>query len=98
MQMQCSEQHNLSHYLLLSAMQVRNEAVPGCTSIGGGATGLDYCHNPTLSRSNSIGTNGTVPALDFIGDREMELYSLQECQGDCDFDSGKPTDQSAFMQ
>mmetsp|Transcript_14348 Transcript_14348/g.34757 ORF Transcript_14348/g.34757 Transcript_14348/m.34757 type:complete len:269 (-) Transcript_14348:761-1567(-) len=55
--------------------RVRDEAVPGCT--GSGATGLDYCHNPTLSRSDSIGTNGTLPILDFIGDREMELYSLQ---------------------
>lgn len=68
----------------------RDEAVPGCTGIG--ATGLDYCHNPSLSRSDSIGANGTLPELDFIGDREMELYSLQECQGDCNFDSGKHID------
>ncbi|CAJ1965923.1 unnamed protein product [Cylindrotheca closterium] len=71
--------------------RTRDEAVPGCT--GNGATGLDYCHNPTLSSRSGddspvVGTtNGTLPILDFIGDREMELYSLQECQGDCDFDS-----------
>lgn len=73
----------------LSCFQrAREEAVPGCS--GNGATGYDYCHNPAFIRSKSVGINdGTLPKLDFIGDREMELYSLQECQGDCDFDSGK---------
>lgn len=53
-----------------------DEDVSGCVGFGG--TGWDYCAVP------SVGGGG---ALVFIGDFEMDFYQLQECQGDCDFDS-----------
>lgn len=56
-----------------------DEVVNGC--IGFGGTTWDYCYD----------RNTSEVTLDWIGDpeEEWEYFQLQQCQGDCDFDSGK---------
>jgi hypothetical protein len=52
-----------------------DEIVPGCVGFGG--SGWDYCAVPSSAGG----------ALEYLGDEEWDFYELQECQGDCDFDS-----------
>lgn len=59
-----------------------DEVVPGC--IGFGGTAWDYCYD----------SSATTKELNFIGlpDPVWDYYELNQCEGDCDFDSGKYLD------
>lgn len=62
--------------------RVGDEVVPGCIGFGGST--WDYCYDPSA----------TDKELNFIGfppepEGVWDYFELNQCEGDCDFDSGK---------
>ena len=61
--------------------RVGDEIVPGCIGFGGST--WDYCFDPSA----------TDKELNFIGfppqpEGVWDYFELNQCEGDCDFDSG----------